>query len=69
MGGEHEDCQDMIDVGLDESSGSEGECLFTGLLMFDMKSTSTHMNHAGAPGSIIPKILCIIVAEALYFRD
>jgi len=41
MGGEHEDYRDMIDVGLDESSGLEGECRFTGLLMFDMKSTST----------------------------
>jgi len=32
--------RDMVDVGLDESSGLEGECLFTGLLVFDMKSTS-----------------------------
>ena len=41
MGGEHEDYRGMVDVGLDESSGSEGECLFPGLLMFDLKSTST----------------------------
>ena len=34
MGGEHEDYRDMVDVGLDESSGLEGECLFAGL---DMK--------------------------------
>jgi hypothetical protein len=40
-GSEHEDYRDMVDVGLDESSGLEDECLFTGPLMFDMKSMST----------------------------
>jgi len=53
MGGEHEDYRDMIDVGLDKSSGLEGECLFTGLLMFDMKSTSTTMQ--GRPGVLSPR--------------
>jgi hypothetical protein len=59
----------MVDVGLDESSVLEDECLFTSLLMFDMKSTSAPHESWGSAPEYYPKILCIMVAEALYFRD
>ena len=56
MGGEHEDYRDMVDVGLDESSGLEGECLFTALLMFDEVEHPPHES-CGSPGVLSEDIM------------